>query len=46
MEAVPGADYSVSVLPSTYETKGILQKEHFKAMKESAVFVNIDRGTD
>ncbi|MCZ0873246.1 NAD(P)-dependent oxidoreductase [Peribacillus sp. AS_2] len=29
------ADYIVSVLPSTDETKGLLQKEHFKAMKES-----------
>ncbi|WP_319951988.1 NAD(P)-dependent oxidoreductase [Peribacillus frigoritolerans] len=42
--AIPGADYIVSVLPSTDETKGLLQKEHFKAMKESAVFVNIGRG--
>ncbi|SNT14447.1 Phosphoglycerate dehydrogenase [Bacillus sp. OK838] len=44
LEAIPGADYIVSVLPSTDETKDLLQKEHFKAMKESAVFVNIGRG--
>lgn len=44
LEAVPDADYIVSVLPSTDETKGLLQKEHFKAMKETAVFVNIGRG--
>jgi phosphoglycerate dehydrogenase-like enzyme len=44
LEAVPEADYIVSVLPSTDETKGLLQKEHFKAMKETAVFVNIGRG--
>ncbi|MGE7186036.1 D-2-hydroxyacid dehydrogenase [Peribacillus sp. NPDC006672] len=44
LEAIPGADYIVSVLPSTDETKKLLQKEHFKAMKESAVFVNIGRG--
>ncbi|MBD8136556.1 D-2-hydroxyacid dehydrogenase [Bacillus sp. CFBP 13597] len=44
LEAIPGADYIVSVLPSTDETKGLLQKEHFKAMKESTVFVNIGRG--
>ncbi|MDM5219539.1 D-2-hydroxyacid dehydrogenase [Peribacillus sp. NJ11] len=44
LEAVTDADYIVSVLPSTDETKGLLQKEHFKAMKETAVFVNIGRG--
>lgn len=44
LEAIPGADYIVSVLPSTDETKGLLQKEHFEAMKETAVFVNIGRG--
>ncbi|MDF9763271.1 phosphoglycerate dehydrogenase-like enzyme [Peribacillus simplex] len=44
LEAIPGADYIISVLPSTDETKDLLQKEHFKAMKESAVFVNIGRG--
>ncbi|MGG4264432.1 D-2-hydroxyacid dehydrogenase [Peribacillus simplex] len=44
LEAIPGADYIVSVLPSTDETKDLLQKEHYKAMKESAVFVNIGRG--
>ncbi|MDM5357191.1 D-2-hydroxyacid dehydrogenase [Peribacillus sp. ACCC06369] len=44
LEAVPEADYIVSVLPSTDETKGLLQKEHFKAMKETSVFVNIGRG--
>ncbi|KMY48880.1 D-2-hydroxyacid dehydrogenase [Peribacillus loiseleuriae] len=38
------ADYLISILPSTQETVGFLQAEHFKAMKNSAVFVNIGRG--
>ncbi|MGE7767495.1 NAD(P)-dependent oxidoreductase [Peribacillus sp. NPDC096540] len=41
---LPEADYIASVLPSTIETQNLLQKEHFKAMKASAVFVNIGRG--
>ncbi|MFJ5622648.1 D-2-hydroxyacid dehydrogenase [Peribacillus loiseleuriae] len=42
--ALSQADYLISILPSTHETKGFLQEEHFKAMKNSAVFVNIGRG--
>ncbi|MGM0845478.1 MAG: D-2-hydroxyacid dehydrogenase [Bacillota bacterium] len=38
------ADYVVSVLPSTIETRYLLQKEHFQCMKESSVFINIGRG--
>ncbi|MDZ5474536.1 D-2-hydroxyacid dehydrogenase [Bacillus sp. 31A1R] len=38
------ADYVVSVLPSTNETKGLLTEEHFKWMKDTAVFINIGRG--
>ncbi|WP_028390313.1 D-2-hydroxyacid dehydrogenase [Bacillus cihuensis] len=38
------ADYIISILPSTHETKGFVKSEHFKAMKNSAVFVNIGRG--
>lgn len=41
---LPEADYVISVLPSTEETKGLLTVEHFKAMKESAVFMNFGRG--
>ncbi|MFJ7936641.1 D-2-hydroxyacid dehydrogenase [Sporosarcina sp. NPDC096371] len=41
---LPEADYVISVLPSTPETKGLLSEEHFKAMKESAVFMNFGRG--
>ncbi|MFJ7746268.1 D-2-hydroxyacid dehydrogenase [Peribacillus sp. NPDC097295] len=43
-EALPKADYIVCVLPSTPETKDLLKKEHFQAMKCSAVFMNIGRG--
>lgn len=38
------ADFLVSVLPSTGETKHLLTDEHFQAMKDSAVFINIGRG--
>ena len=30
------ADFVISVLPSTPETKGLLTEEHFKAMKDNA----------
>lgn len=42
VDVLPGAD--VSVLPSTIETQNLQQKKHFKAMKGSAIFVNIGRG--
>jgi len=38
------ADFVISVLPSTPETKGLLTEEHFKAMKDNAVFMNFGRG--
>ncbi|WP_010097151.1 D-2-hydroxyacid dehydrogenase [Ornithinibacillus scapharcae] len=41
---LPEADFLVSVLPSTYETRYLLKEEHFIRMKDSAVFVNIGRG--
>ncbi|MCF3943605.1 D-2-hydroxyacid dehydrogenase [Oceanobacillus alkalisoli] len=44
MRALPQADLIVSVLPSTAETKQILTYNHFKAMRESAVFLNMGRG--
>jgi phosphoglycerate dehydrogenase-like enzyme len=43
-QKLPEADFVVSVLPSTNETKYLLQAEHFKQMKNDAVFVNIGRG--
>jgi phosphoglycerate dehydrogenase-like enzyme len=41
---LPQADYIVTVLPSTPETRGSLSIEHFAAMKNTAVFINIGRG--
>lgn len=43
-KALPKADFIVSVLPSTEETKHLLEKRHFDMMKERAVFINIGRG--
>jgi phosphoglycerate dehydrogenase-like enzyme len=44
VDALPLADFIISVLPSTKETKGILESSHFMKMKDSAVFINIGRG--
>nr|WP_108670584.1 D-2-hydroxyacid dehydrogenase [Peribacillus acanthi] len=41
---LPTADYIVSILPSTKDTKNLLNNEHFQLMKSSAVFMNIGRG--
>ncbi|MHC0552053.1 NAD(P)-dependent oxidoreductase [Salinicoccus sp. CNSTN-B1] len=38
------ADIVVNILPSTPDTKYMLDLDFFKEMKESAVFVNIGRG--
>jgi len=43
-EALVLADYVVSVLPSTTETKGLFTKTQFQAMKNTSVFINIGRG--
>jgi phosphoglycerate dehydrogenase-like enzyme len=44
LHVLPTADFIVSVLPSTNETKYLLKREHFQAMKSSACFMNIGRG--
>lgn len=44
-EAVAEADFVVSILPGTKETEGYYKEKHFKWMKETAVFLNIGRGT-
>ena len=44
LDRLPEADYVISVLPSTQETRGLLTAEHFKAMKETSVFMNFGRG--
>ncbi|WP_025782769.1 D-2-hydroxyacid dehydrogenase [Sporosarcina sp. D27] len=38
------ADYIISVLPSTQETRWILDSSHFQQMKKSSVFMNFGRG--
>ncbi|WP_085993156.1 D-2-hydroxyacid dehydrogenase [Oceanobacillus senegalensis] len=43
-EVLPKADFIVSVLPSTGETKDIYAWEQFKKMKNGAVFLNMGRG--
>ncbi len=44
LHKLPEADYVISILPSTPQTRWIYQPEHFHAMKESAVFMNVGRG--
>ncbi|SHG53424.1 D-2-hydroxyacid dehydrogenase [Ornithinibacillus halophilus] len=41
---LPKADYIVSVLPSTVETRYLLKDEHFEQMKDTAIFLNMGRG--
>ncbi|MET1012994.1 MAG: D-2-hydroxyacid dehydrogenase [Paenisporosarcina sp.] len=44
MEKLPLADLIISVLPSTVETRGLLNYQHFVQMKETAIFMNFGRG--
>jgi len=44
MEKVGEADFIVSVLPSTSDTKDFFKKEHFERMKSTAIFLNMGRG--
>ncbi|WP_273852931.1 D-2-hydroxyacid dehydrogenase [Guptibacillus spartinae] len=44
LSMLPKCDYVISVLPSTSETVNYFKKEHFSAMKQSSVFINIGRG--
>jgi glyoxylate/hydroxypyruvate reductase A len=39
------ADYLVSMLPSTSETAGLMNRETFAMMKPSAYFINVGRGS-
>lgn len=41
---LPKADIVISMLPSTEKTKWLLTREHFEAMKDSAIFMNFGRG--
>ncbi|MYL54911.1 D-2-hydroxyacid dehydrogenase [Pontibacillus yanchengensis] len=44
MTKLAEADFVISVLPSTPETKGFFAKEHFEQMPSDAVFLNMGRG--
>ena len=44
LKKLPLADYVISVLPSTKETKYLLKEVHFQAMKNTAIFMNLGRG--
>lgn len=44
LEKLPQADYIISILPSTQQTKYLLKEEHFQAMKKTALFMNLGRG--
>lgn len=41
---LPQVDTVISVLPSTEETHYLLKDNHFKAMKDTALFMNFGRG--
>ncbi|MBH0231097.1 D-2-hydroxyacid dehydrogenase [Halobacillus yeomjeoni] len=43
-EFLPYGDFVTAVLPSTVETKYILNIDHFKAMPDHAIFLNMGRG--
>jgi phosphoglycerate dehydrogenase-like enzyme len=43
-ELLPGADFVVNILPLTEDTKHIIGKAEFEAMKESALYINVGRG--
>ena len=43
-DVLTNADFIISVLPSTVETKWILKYKHFEMMKKEAMFINIGRG--
>lgn len=45
MEMVPQVDILVSAAPSTRETLGMFNGQVFRAMKKTAYFINISRGT-
>ncbi len=43
-QALKQADFVISILPSTLETLYFYKQNHFRAMKPSAVFLNMGRG--
>ena len=45
LDALPQADFVVLATPVTPETEGAFGREQFAAMKETAFFLNVGRGT-
>jgi D-2-hydroxyacid dehydrogenase (NADP+) len=45
LEALPSADFVIVAVPDTPDTHQFLRAEHFAAMKPTAFFLNIARGT-
>lgn len=45
IDVLPQADIVLSVLPSTDETYHLITAEHFKAMKNTTMFLNFGRGS-
>ena len=43
-EALKNVDFAVSILPLTPETAGVIGAAEFKAMPETAYFINVGRG--
>jgi D-2-hydroxyacid dehydrogenase (NADP+) len=44
-EVFKQGDYIINLLPSTPETKGLIDKSFFTLMKKSACFINLGRGS-
>lgn len=44
MAVLPKAEIVISMLPSTSETRHLLTYDHFKQMREDAIFLNFGRG--
>jgi D-2-hydroxyacid dehydrogenase (NADP+) len=44
-EVFKQSDYIINLLPSTPETKGLIDKSFFSMMKKSACFINLGRGS-
>ena len=44
LEVLPRADFVLVTVPETPETQGMFTREKFRAMKDSAFFINIGRG--
>lgn len=43
-EFIPSFDYICNALPSTKETRGLIDKEMIRSMKDGVIFINVGRG--